>query len=75
MPDAAFINTVYEVFSAIGTVGLSAGITSAAPDAVKLLLCMLMFIGRAGILTVALAIGGKSNEAILRYPEGNIMIG
>ena len=75
MPDAGFINTVYEVFSAIGTVGLSSGITSAAPDAVKLLLCMLMFIGRAGILTVALAIGGKSNEAILRYPEGNIMIG
>ncbi len=70
-----FLDILYETASALGTVGLSVGVTAAANTFSRALLCLLMYLGRAGILTIALAIGGKTDEPALRYPEGNIMIG
>ena len=46
---------VFEVFSAIGTVGLTLGITPALTVGSKIVLCVLMFLGRAGCMTVLLS--------------------
>ena len=42
---------VYEVFSAFGTVGVSTGITPALSAGSKIVLCLLMFLGRLGPMT------------------------
>lgn len=52
-PQYSFIQNFFEVVSAFGTVGLSTGITPNLSDASKLLLVLIMFIGRVGPLTIA----------------------
>ena len=62
--------------SAFATVGLSLGITPYLTAVGKLTLVILMFIGRVGPLTLALALGQKNkNIGNVEYPEGRIMIG
>lgn len=46
---------VFEVFSAIGTVGLTLGITPSLTVGSQIVLCVLMFLGRAGCMTVLLS--------------------
>ena len=46
---------VFEVFSAIGTVGLTLGITPGLTVGSQIVLCVLMFLGRAGCMTVLLS--------------------
>ncbi|MFB6355303.1 MAG: TrkH family potassium uptake protein [bacterium] len=65
---------LFEVFSALGTVGLSLGITMDLSMAGKWIIIALMFIGRLGPLTFALLIINE-NEANYTYPEERIMIG
>lgn len=47
-----FLPLLFEVFSAFGTVGLSMGVTAELSDVGKLLICLAMFIGRIGPLTL-----------------------
>ena len=70
-----FLDFFFEATSALGTVGLTAGLTAAASTFTRAILCALMYLGRAGIMTIALAIGGRTEEPAIRYPEGNILIG
>lgn len=70
-----FIDKLYELVSALGTVGTSTGVTAAAGPVSRLVLCALMFMGRAGILTIALAFGHEDEESAIRYPKDDIMIG
>ena len=49
---------LFEVISALGTVGLSRGITAELTDGLKVLLTGLMFVGRVGVLTLAVGVGG-----------------
>jgi trk system potassium uptake protein TrkH len=51
-----FLSIVFEAASALGTVGLSLGITGELTDAGKLLVTLLMFLGRVGPLTIGLAL-------------------
>ena len=51
---------IFEVASSLGTVGLSMGITSSLSNTGKIILILLMFIGRLGVLTFGLAIWSKS---------------
>ena len=60
--DFKFENILFEVSSALGTVGLSTGITSSLSVAGKLLIIVLMFIGRLGVLTFGLAIWAKYQQ-------------
>lgn len=72
-----FVNVLYEVTSAFGTVGLSTGITSGLHSISKALLILTMFLGRVGPLSFAVSLalkGNKGNENIV-YPEGKIMVG
>ncbi|WP_242987477.1 TrkH family potassium uptake protein [Anaerobacterium chartisolvens] len=72
-----FINILYEVTSAFGTVGLSTGITPTLHSVSKALLILTMFLGRVGPLTFAIALtlrANKKNPNIV-YPEGKIVVG
>lgn len=68
------VEALFEVVSAFGTVGLSLGITSTLNSFSKVLLMILMFIGRVGTLSVMSLWNFRKTERVL-YPEGNIMIG
>jgi trk system potassium uptake protein TrkH len=73
-----FLSVFFEVISAFGTVGLSLGITPELSQMGKLLIALVMFIGRVGPLTLVLAIGqNKETEGNgkVQFPEGRIMIG
>lgn len=70
-----FIEILFEAVSAFGTVGLSTGVTPTLSDTGKLAVAALMFIGRLGPLTIALAIGKKFAEGKFRYSEERVMTG
>jgi Trk-type K+ transport system membrane component len=63
------------VLSALGTVGLSTGLTADLPTAGKVLLVALMLLGRLGALTVGTALVLRARERLYRYPEGRPIIG
>lgn len=67
-------NVLFETFSAFGTVGLSSGMTQFMSPIGKILLMLVMFFGRVGVITIGLMFMRKKPNDI-RYPEGNIMIG
>ena len=69
------MNLVVEVCSAFGTTGLSTGITPDLTTSGKLVLIVLMFIGRVGILTFILASGGREQPPRYKYPKERIIIG
>lgn len=65
----------FEVTSAFGTCGLSLGITGELSDPSKLVIMMLMFIGRVGLISFIIMLGGKADPDKFRYPKERIMIG
>ena len=72
----AFEDTLYEVVSAVATVGLSRGITPQLSVLGKLIIIVTMYIGRTGPITVAfLFFTGKNASAPVELPESKIMIG
>ncbi len=69
---------VFETMSAFGTVGLSLGITPYLGVMGKIILTIMMFLGRLGPLTIVIAISKKAaqnKKDLLRYPEGKIIVG
>jgi len=69
------LETTFEVFSALGTVGLSLGMTAALSPAGRIVIILCMFIGRLGPLTLASSLTGESREPRVRLPGGRILIG
>lgn len=67
--------TFYEVYSALGTVGLSLGLTPGLTDPGKLIIVAVMFFGRVGPLAVAYGIVRPTRERGVRLPASRIMIG
>jgi trk system potassium uptake protein TrkH len=74
--------TLYETTSAFGTVGLSMGFPGSVLSLSgffsaggKLLIMFMMFMGRVGPLTLAVALAGASTQSRMRYPEGKVLIG
>lgn len=72
---ATFMDLLYEVVSAIGTVGLTTGLTQSLSTVGKCIIMCAMYLGRVGTLTVALALLSKKNNKGYKYPEGKILIG
>lgn len=72
-----FKDTVYEVVSAMGTVGLSRGITSGLSTVGKVIIIVVMYIGRIGPVTLALALAMKrrGKDQGISLPEERILIG
>ncbi|WP_025680181.1 TrkH family potassium uptake protein [Paenibacillus massiliensis] len=73
--DHHFLMILFEAASAFGTVGLSMGLTQDLTDVGKLLIIMLMFIGRVGLITMAYALGRREGKELYRHPEGKMIIG
>lgn len=69
------LGLLFEVVSALGTVGLSTGITPELTPGGKVILMVLMFVGRLGPLTMAVAISRRARPARLSYAEEPVMIG
>lgn len=73
-PQISFIDALFEVTSAFGTVGLTTGITTELCLGSKLLSIVIMYIGRLGPLTIASLWYFTKGERV-SYPDGNIAIG
>lgn len=70
-----FQSMLFETISAFANVGLSLGVTPNLNFVGRLLVILLMYIGRIGPLTLTLAIGEKLHSADYRYPAARIQIG
>ncbi|HCJ67044.1 MAG TPA: Trk family potassium uptake protein [Elusimicrobia bacterium] len=77
-----FLNLLFEVTSAFGTVGLSTGIPgnnlslcSVFRFTSKVIIMVTMFIGRVGLLTVGTALVEENDKGKVRYAEERILIG
>ena len=66
---------VFECVSALGTVGLSQGITSQLSFAGKLVIAATMFAGRVGLFSLVIRMVRDRTEALIEYPRGEVMIG
>jgi trk system potassium uptake protein len=77
MTDSGFSlsRCLFEVTSALGTTGLTTGITAQLPDSSKVLVVVLMFIGRIGPLTLGAALAVQGRDRRYRYPEERPLIG
>ena len=54
--------------------GSSTGITAMLSPMGKVIIMLSMFVGRVGTLTVAYALGGRSVQTHIKYPEGHTMV-
>lgn len=71
-----FVKVLFEVVSAFGTVGLTAGLTPELSVAGRILITLTMFVGRVGPLTMAVALAQrKLSRSPIHYPEERVMIG
>lgn len=75
--DCPLMPALFEVFSASGTVGLTLGLTPSLPFTQKCVLMILMYFGRVGILTIAMAGHTKEIDELnkIRYADAHLMIG
>lgn len=73
--NASFLKILFEVVSAFGTVGLTTGITTTLTDYGKSWIILMMFAGRVGPVTLALALALRTRKGMVHYPEGKIIIG
>ncbi|MDD7740127.1 MAG: potassium transporter TrkG, partial [Lachnospiraceae bacterium] len=70
-----FLTALFESVSAVGTVGLSLGITPTLGMISKLLLAALMFFGRVGSLTILLAFTSERRKRSSMLPVEKIQLG
>ncbi|MDD3831715.1 MAG: TrkH family potassium uptake protein [Clostridia bacterium] len=70
------LDAMFECISAIGTVGLTNGITPTLPILSRLVIIILMYIGRLGSLTLFLAMVNKNNASNeYKNPIGKVLVG
>ena len=75
---ADFIDLIFEVFSAFGTVGLSASLTPTLTVLGKIVIIILMYIGRIGPLTMVFVFAKKYKQKKgqdIMYPTADVLIG
>ena len=69
------LDYAFETVSAIGTVGLSTGITSKLSPGGQLILIALMYVGRTGPLVVGASLIGRRRGDSRRLPEEDVIVG
>ncbi|MDS4052496.1 TrkH family potassium uptake protein [Staphylococcus capitis] len=70
-----FIQIFFEVMSAFGTCGLSLGATDDISNLTKIVLMILMFIGRVGLISFIIILAGRKEPDKFSYPKERIQIG
>ncbi|MGB8954761.1 MAG: TrkH family potassium uptake protein [Tumebacillaceae bacterium] len=71
-----FLRLLFEVTSAFSTTGLSTNLSPVLSDPGRLIIIIMMYIGRLGPLTIALALAARQpDKANLKYPEENLFVG
>ena len=70
-----FLDTTFETLSALGTVGLTTGITPTLPDPALVVLAVAMFVGRLGPLTLVLALAARARSVPYRPAVETLRIG
>ncbi len=75
MTDLPTEKVLFEVVSALATVGLSAGVSAGLPMPGLMILAGLMFLGRVGTVTIATALALRGTRATYRYPEERTIVG
>ena len=70
-----FLEVAFEAVSALGTVGLSMGVTPALPLPAQAFVAFLMFVGRVGPPTLFAALVLRDRALLYRNPEERIIIG
>lgn len=75
--DASFIDIIFEMTSALGTAGLTRGITGDLPLIGKIIVILNMYLGRIGPITLATAITAKArnNRQNMHLAEEHLLIG
>lgn len=73
--EVPILTALFETSSAIGTVGLSLGLTTELGVVSQIILIALMFFGRVGGLTIIFAALSERHSSASKYPEGKITVG
>lgn len=73
-PKMALKPLLFEVTSALFTVGSSLGATSVVSDPSKITLCVAMFVGRVGILSILAGFFSHRNDPSVHFPEESVII-
>ncbi|HOA61787.1 MAG: ATPase [Verrucomicrobia bacterium] len=74
-PQLPLRSEMFEVVSALSTVGLSTGITAQLSPASQLVLCLLMFVGRVGPISMVLAVVRIPRPVRYQFPEEDLVVG
>ena len=70
------LSAAYEIFSALGTVGLSRALTGSLNTAGKVIVILAMYIGRIAPISMLLFFSrDNKNKSAVRHPEGRFLIG
>jgi trk system potassium uptake protein TrkH len=70
-----FLELIFENISAFGTVGLSTGVTPTLSVPGRLIIVVMMFVGRLGTLVIAVAVSRRGAVKRYSYAQDDIMIG
>ncbi len=72
----SFTDALFETVSALGTVGLTAGVTTKLTVLCQIMIIIFMYFGRVGILTISLGflLSNKAEDRI-QYAQTNLLIG
>lgn len=73
--DLPFTEASFEVISALGTVGLSLGVTPALTGLAPLVVTVVMFVGRLGPVTLGAALALRETQSLYRLPEERTIVG
>ncbi len=74
-PSLSITAIVFEISSAFGTCGMSLGITDDLSSFGKVLIMLLMFVGRVGLISFLFTIGGRTSKTKFHFPKERVIIG
>lgn len=74
-PGIPVVALLFEITSAFGTCGMSLGITSDLSVIGKVIIMLLMFIGRVGLISFLFTLGGKTKKLKYHFPKERVIIG
>ncbi|EPD52020.1 TrkH family potassium uptake protein [Paenisporosarcina sp. FSL H8-0542] len=74
-PTLSMTAIIFEITSAFGTCGMSLGITDKLSTFGKILIMLLMFVGRIGLISFLYTIGGRTTKTKFHYPKERVIIG